>query len=329
MDNLKAENNNSSAAKEIIYPPKFIAEEVKDGSVWIRTLRSMLLYLVIGFLLTWRLDILIVIIAIIFLHEIGHFLAMKFYNYADVGIFFIPLFGALASGTKREVSQKQTAVILLAGPLPGIVLGLLLYFIDETRGGVELGKISLNLISLLLIWINILNLLPIFPLDGGQLLNRVFLDEEGFWSNAFVAFSAIGVIWLAIATKIYLLLIVPAMMIRRYLVNRKYILLEKKLIAEGLDLDKEFEDLTDEEYWRIRKVIVQNIAAFSRVDPGPPFKYQYKEDLIADEVETSLQRNLLIDITTTEKIIVIVVWAVAIASPWIFDIEFFGNFFKW
>lgn len=330
MENLKAEMISDSIGHgEIIYPPKYVPVNVKDHSAWGRTVRSMLLYFAIGFLLTGgRFDFLIVIFAIILLHEFGHFLAMKFYDYADVSIFFIPLFGALTSGRKREISQKQTVVILMAGPLPGIVLGLILFFIDKNQGGVELVKMSLTLVSQLLIWLNILNLIPVFPLDGGQLLNRVFLDEEGFWSNVFIILSAIGVIWLAISTGIFLLLIIPAMLIYRYVTNRKYILLEKKLLAAGLDLNKSYKELTDEEYWCIRRIIVENMYAFSRVEPGPPFKYDIKEDRIADEVETSLQRNLLMDITAVEKILVAAIWIAAIASPWILDVEFFGNFFN-
>jgi hypothetical protein len=36
------------------------------------------------------------------------------------GDFFIPLLGAYASGTKREVSQKQSAIILTGRPLPAL-----------------------------------------------------------------------------------------------------------------------------------------------------------------------------------------------------------------
>ena len=43
------------------------------------------------------------------------------------------MLGAYASGTKREVSQKQSAIILLAGPLPGIIAGILLLTLAKSR----------------------------------------------------------------------------------------------------------------------------------------------------------------------------------------------------
>ena len=326
MENqLPESSNNNKPTSELIYPPKFQVEDVKDHSLLIRSVFSLFIYLGVGYLLTGRLDVLVMIVAIVLLHEMGHFMAMRYYNYSDVSIFFIPLLGAFISGNKKEVSQKQNAVILLAGPLPGIILGLVFYFIDKNYNGIYWGNISLNLVSILLIWINAINLLPVFPLDGGQLLNRVFLDEEGFWSNLFIILSAAAVIWLAISIKFYILLFIPVMLFLRYWSTRKHINLEKKLLEEGIDLDKSYDELSDEEYWNIRAVIVKNVPSFENINSGPPFEYDVKEERVAQEVETVLQRNLLMDISPWEKIVVLFLWALTIASPWIFDIEFIFN----
>ncbi|HRF20274.1 MAG TPA: hypothetical protein PK977_18980, partial [Chitinophagaceae bacterium] len=92
----------------------------------------------------------------------------------ELGIFFIPLLGAYVSGSKREVSQMQSAVILLAGPLPGIVIGTIMYLLAQTGQGYNFLDIGLERTGLLFIILNLINLFPVYPLDGGQLLNRVF-----------------------------------------------------------------------------------------------------------------------------------------------------------
>src|SRR5688572_31256200 len=97
---------------QILYPPKFVKSE-DAGSVWLRSLVSLGLYLVLGFYIFKRLEMLLLITAIVIIHELGHFFAMKYYRYNELGIFFIPLLGAYVSGSKREVSQKESAVILL------------------------------------------------------------------------------------------------------------------------------------------------------------------------------------------------------------------------
>src|SRR5436189_4352716 len=158
------------------YPPKPELEN-KKGNVWVRSITSLALYLLLGyyfFSANWM--YLLILTAIVIFHELGHFLAMKAFHYKELGIFFIPLLGAYASGTKREVSQKQSAIILLAGPLPGIIVGILLYLIDENSSGLYFLDISFSRIAILMIILNLINLFPVYPLDGGQLLNRVFLD---------------------------------------------------------------------------------------------------------------------------------------------------------
>ena len=80
------------------------------------------------------------------------------YLYATAAFFGL---GAYASGTKREVSQKESAIILLAGPLPGIFVGLLIYFLHNSIGSDSI-YYSIDLMrwaSIFLIFLNVLNLL--------------------------------------------------------------------------------------------------------------------------------------------------------------------------
>src|ERR1044072_1389364 len=114
------DNEQNIFPESVFYPPKPMPED-KKGNVWLRSLSSLVLYLVVGYYFfqnNWIL--LLLLTAIVAFRELGHYLAMKIYNYKDLGIFFIPLLGAYASGTKREVSQTQSAIIILAGPVPGI-----------------------------------------------------------------------------------------------------------------------------------------------------------------------------------------------------------------
>ena len=179
-ENKNQNADDPSSAPSFGYPPKPELEN-KKGNVWIRSAVSLALYLLIGyyfFSANWAL--LLILTGIVIFHELGHFLAMKLFHYKELGIFFIPLLGAYASGTKREVSQTQSAIILLAGPLPGIIIGIILFILTKHQFA-ELAYSDYRLLtetSALLIFLNILNLLPIYPLDGGQLLNRLFLDVQ-------------------------------------------------------------------------------------------------------------------------------------------------------
>lgn len=262
------------------------------------------------------------------IHELGHFIAMKCYRYNELGIFFIPLLGAYVSGSKREVSQLQSAVILLAGPLPGIIIGAALLIADQQGLGTYLLDVSSSRIGFLFIILNLINLFPIYPLDGGQLLNRVFLEEESAWSKVFVFLSAAFLCLLAIKLPFYPLLLFPAMMLLRLAGEKKVGHIEKRIEAENINTDLEYEELPDADYWKIRNILIEEHPAFKDVETSPPYEYSHKEEKIMTMVQSLLHRHLIQDVSVAGKIFIFIIWVAAIASPWLLhmDMGFFNRF---
>lgn len=307
--------------------PKF---EKKDEptTVWLRSFASLAIYLILGYYIFPSYQFLLLITAIVIIHEMGHFIAMKLYNYNELGIFFIPLLGAYVSGNKREVSQLQSAVILLAGPLPGILIGISCYLIENYNPGFYFFDMSLSRIGMLFIILNLINLLPIYPLDGGQLLNRVFLDEESFWSKLFVFISAGFLCFIAIKLSFYPLLLFPAMMLIRLAGDKKVTAIEKRIELEAINTDLEYADLSDEDYWKIRNILIEEHSSFQDVEPSPPYVYHTKEEKIMTMVQSLLHRHLIQDVSVIGKLIILLLWMAAVASPWLLnmDMRFFDRF---
>ena len=131
---------------------------------------------------------LLVFIGVLGFHELGHLLAMRAFGYQDTSVFFIPFFGAAAVGKKQDASMIQKFVILLAGPLPGILVGIALM----------VGKINFKLvypewIDILMytaILLNFLNLIPIYPLDGGKIADLLLFSRNPYTD---VIFKAVAV----------------------------------------------------------------------------------------------------------------------------------------
>jgi Zn-dependent protease len=303
--------------------PKPELEEPKNKmNVWLRSLGSLALFLVVGYFFfrqnwTW----VIVLTAVVVIHEMGHFLAMKFYNYKELGIFFIPLMGAYVSGKKQEVSQKQSAVILMAGPLPGIILGLLCHFI-----GAQMDIYFLEKMAWIFVFLNLLNLLPVYPLDGGQLLHRLVLDDNNILGKIFVVISAGLMSWVAIASGFYPLLFFPFMMITRLIGDLQHERIEKKIEAEGIDLMKTYEDLTPEEYWRIRNAVIRYYPQFKDVNPSPPYQISSKEDQLITTIQGLLQRSIVQDLSLGGKFLILVVWIGSFAAPFFLDLSIVSFF---
>lgn len=310
------------------YPAKFQKQE-QTSNIWLRSIISLALYLILGYYVFPSYIILLLITAIVIFHELGHFFAMKYFRYSDLGIFFIPLLGAYVSGSKREVSQKQSAIILLAGPLPGIILGIIFYLADQnSQSGIYLFEISLSRIALLLIILNLINLFPIYPLDGGQLLQRVFLDEESWIGKVFVFASAAFMVFVAWKLDFWVLLIFPVMMLLRLVGDSKISNIEKRLEAEGINTDTSYEELPDEDYWKIRNMLIEEHPAFKDTAPAPPYEYSRREEKIMSTIQNLLRRHLIQDVSLVGKIFILLIWIAAFAAPWLLnmDMSFFSRF---
>ncbi len=119
------------------------------------------------FLLIW---VLIVFVSIL-VHELGHAIAFRWFGSPSNIVLYS--FGGLAIPYHNVSGRWRRIVISLAGPFAGFLLsgfffGLTLAFPKELL----LGSSQLRFFVLMMVYVNlfwgILNLLPVFPLDGGQ-----------------------------------------------------------------------------------------------------------------------------------------------------------------
>ncbi len=193
------------------YPPKPFPEDLPKKNQTLKFIISILLFgAFYYFFVSKDVEVIIWLAIIVLIHELGHYFAMKFFNYEDLSIFFIPLLGAVAGGSKEKISQKEKAIVLLAGPVPGIIIGITLFFVAS-----HLDNYSLLRLSYAFVLINVLNLLPIYPLDGGQLLKTLFLVTRQIVTTIFIIASIVLLIAYAVASHEWLLMIIPYFLITR------------------------------------------------------------------------------------------------------------------
>jgi len=163
-------------------------------NLWILAI-SLVVFFSLGLFRNPVTDILI-IIAVLLLHETGHFAGMRLFGYQDVRMFFIPLFGAAAAGHNIGAEGYKKAIVSLLGPIPGMLLGLgVLILYAYTR--VEI----LQQAAILLLIINAFNLLPFYPLDGGRFLHTVLFCRGRYLEAAFTTFAGLAILAGAIGLK--------------------------------------------------------------------------------------------------------------------------------
>jgi Zn-dependent protease len=136
------------------------------------------------------------------IHEGGHWLGMKLFGYRDVGVFFIPLFGAATTGRRAGVAAWKQALVLLLGPLPGIVIGLGLLIATAIFPEPLVASLGKTMIA-----INAFNLVPLAGLDGGQLFQRVIFSRHRYLETGFLLLAGLTLLGLALAAQLWLLAI--------------------------------------------------------------------------------------------------------------------------
>ena len=125
------------------------------------------LYIIAGLVMTVSLFLVVLV------HEMGHLIALKLCGMKAHGIIFIPFIGAGVLPKDEFPSPEVEAAIALAGPAVGLSWNYASLIIDASRD-TFLSRMLLYMILFNLL-LNLLNLMPILPLDGGRVVRAALL----------------------------------------------------------------------------------------------------------------------------------------------------------
>jgi len=304
---------------ERVYPEKPLLEEKKVKNSFPMTIFSIILFVwaFLTFVSTdWR--FITIIVAVLLIHESGHFFTMKFFKYKAVKMLFIPLIGAVVHGEKEKYSQRERAIVLLAGPIPGVLLGVTLMY---WAGGHHYfwGMYA----GLLLVIINVLNLLPIDPLDGGQLTQVLFFERQELYQLIFAFASSIIMIFVGLYFDNWILIAFGFILGVRVRSFQKLYHIRKDLKEEKVEFSKSYEDLSDKEYHQIKHIYLKHSPSATRILEHSMAEAEMVEKLISNEVNNILETPTSKDATWIWKSFFIFLWFVAVgASAWIIFREF-------
>jgi Zn-dependent protease len=110
----------------------------------------------------------VALICCLVFHEYGHIKAMKYFGLKTKGIYLIPFVGGLALSDDKINTRWQDIVISIMGPFFGLILSiacLVGYWLTDIE--VLAGLAVFNAL------LNLFNMLPVLPLDGGHVLKSI------------------------------------------------------------------------------------------------------------------------------------------------------------
>lgn len=138
-----------------------------------------------------------IIAGVLLVHELGHVALMRVFGYRDLSILFIPLIGRLARNRRIRVPAWQEFVVLLMGPLPGLVVG---WGLLMTGCFVPSLPEFWQQVGFWAALINNVNFLAVFPYDGGRIVNLLVFDRIRSFRLVYLLLSSFSVIVLVTLT---------------------------------------------------------------------------------------------------------------------------------
>jgi tetratricopeptide (TPR) repeat protein len=183
-----------------------------------------------------------ILLGVLLFHDIGHIVSMKLLEYSNHDVLFIPAFRAIAINSKKQASLTEKVFVSLAGPLPGLMIGVPLLVWLGYNGFLDIPANPDWRVKLaqFLVGFNLLFLLPIYA-SGIQILDALIVSRlSRFETSIQVVFCLLfGVIaWSATSWLWYLFAVIGLLLVtlRSEQVEIKKILLKKRTFQSSLGL---------------------------------------------------------------------------------------------
>jgi stage IV sporulation protein FB len=251
------------------------------------------------------------LLVVLVIHELGHFIAMKVFKYENVRMLFIPLMGAFVQGKKSNYSQKQSLIVLISGPFPGIVIGNLLFWYSTwSPYNTWLGQPAI-----LFILLNIINLLPLDPLDGGQMFKLLVKRVNEFLLMVFALISSLALIAIGAYMRNYIVIAFGFFMAFRVRALQKKYQMHKDLLGESVNYATSYRLLSNRDFSKIKEVVLNHTPALRKfIDQ---VSSEEAEPILASQVNNVLVTPIERDTSFFFRFLTVTFWLVSFLSPWI------------
>ena len=141
------------------------------------------------------------LIVLLFVHEMGHVLEAKRQGLPVSAPVFIPFLGAMILLKEMPQDAWNEAKVAIAGPLVGSAGAAVIWIAAEATNSNHL-----RAVAFLGFFINLFNLLPVVPLDGGRIVGAL---HPALWFVGFLAL--LGLVFLRPNPILIIILIISGM----------------------------------------------------------------------------------------------------------------------
>jgi Zn-dependent protease len=165
----------------LVWKAKFIFVAIFKFKIFTTSLSMLVSLAAYTLLFTWKFALGFVLLLLV--HELGHYFEARRQGLDVSAPMFIPFLGAAILLKENPLNAWREALIAIAGPIVGSIGAAVVWFVGEQQNSELL--IALGFFGF---FINLFNLLPAVPLDGGRIVAAI---HPVFWFLGFAGLVAL------------------------------------------------------------------------------------------------------------------------------------------
>ena len=182
----------------------------------------------LGFVLTGHYLNLIVFTSLILMHELGHFISAKILNFNVDKIIIYPYGGITKLNDIINRDIREELLVATSGVIMQYIFYLLIIYLYKM--GV-IREYTFNLYTIYNNYMIYFNLLPIYPLDGGKIVNLILsiyfpYNKANTFTIYISLFIILGIFFLSIYNYSYsniMIMIILLTYLYKFFMERKYL----------------------------------------------------------------------------------------------------------
>ena len=186
------------------------------------------LIMALGFVLTGHYLNLIVFTSLILMHELGHFISAKILNFNVDKIIIYPFGGITKLNYIINRDIREELLVATSGVIMQYIFYLLIIYLYKMGIIIEY---TFNLYTIYNNYMIYFNLLPIYPLDGGKILNLILsiyfpYNKANIFTIYISLFVILGIFFLSIYNYSYsniMIMIILLTYLYKFFMERKYL----------------------------------------------------------------------------------------------------------
>jgi len=242
-------------------------------------------------------------------HEFGHFIGMRIFSYEEPNFMFYSWLAEKANKHLKPISQKNKIVTLQLGSAPGIFIGVVMFFM-----GIDHQSELWLWLSLIFISVNLFSLLPIDPLDGGNIIKNLFFPKQQKPYMFFVLFSSIAIIVVGFISEFYMIMILGFLMGIKVRSIQKNMMIYDALENENVNYNQSYKKLSNRDYWKIRSIFLDFNPKLESIIPSR-YEIWENEALLSNQIKQLLKADVKLDASPFVKLLSFAIYLACLLVP--------------